>query len=83
MKIPQFSVLRSRFHSLPVQTPYLSTIICLETQTLEFKHRFGWNWISADRLAVRVPPDTSPSSGVQTWQVIPQGQGNLSKHTPL
>ena len=32
---------------------------------------------------MRVPPDASPSPGVQTWQVIPQGQGNLSKHAPL
>ena len=56
MKIPQLYVRRSRVHSLPVQTLYLSTIICLETQTLEFKHRLvsvlveagyqltGWQW---------------------------------------
>ena len=86
MKIYQLAVLRGRvhrIHSLPVQTLYLSTIICLETQRLELKHRFGWSWISADRLVVRVPPDASASSGVQTWQVILQGQGSLSKHTPL
>ena len=56
MKIPQLYVRRSRVHSLPVQTLYLSTIICLESQSLEFKHRFvsvlveagyqltGWQW---------------------------------------